>query len=120
MANAQNLKPFTKGDPRINRRGRPPKSDLIAQLAQSLLEEPVEFGSEHQTVTRLETILREWLDSGNFQKKLAVIQYAYGRIPNEAAAEDRDIRIVVNWGNTVNSPVDYLASEDPSGIIDVN
>jgi len=120
LANAQNLKPFTKGDPRINRRGRPPKSDLIAQLAQSLLEEPIEFGSEHQTITRLEAILREWLDSGNFQKKLAVIQYAYGRIPNEAAAEDRDIRIVVNWGNTVNSPVDYLASEDPSGIIDVN
>ena len=96
--------------------------DLEAAKDEILLENwTLRNGAEiYMTLTRLETILREWLDSGNFQKKLAVIQYAYGRIPNEAAAEDRDIRIVVNWGNTVSSHVDYLASQDPSGIIDVN
>jgi len=116
LANTQNLKPFQKGDPRINRRGRPRKSDLIAQLAKSLLEEPIEIGRENQTITRLESILREWLDSGNFQKKLAVIQYAYGRIPDESDVEDRDLRIVVNWGDPVCSHDEYLTSDDSSYI----
>lgn len=116
MANTQNLKPFQKGDPRINRRGRPRKSDLIAQLARSLLEEPVEIGQESQTITRLEAILREWLDSGNFQKKLAVIQYAYGKTPNEADVEDRDLSIVVNWGDPVCSYDEYPPSDGRSDI----
>jgi len=110
LANTQNLKPFQKGDPRINRLGRPRKSDLIAELAKSLLEEPVETGHESQTITRLESILREWLESGSFQKKLAVIQYAYGKIPLESDSEDRDVQIVVNWGNSVDAYEEYLPS----------
>ena len=109
MANTQNLKPFQKGDPRINRRGRPRKSDLIAELAKSLLEEPVENGQDNQTITR-PRIYPEWLESGSFQKKLAVIQYAYGKIPLESDSEDRDVQIVVNWGNSVDAYEEYLPS----------
>ncbi len=65
---------------------------------------------DNQTITRLESILREWLESGSFQKKLAVIQYAYGKIPLESDSEDRDVQIVVNWGNSVDAYEEYLPS----------
>lgn len=118
MANTQNLKPFKKGDSRINRRGRPRKSDIIAQLSKTLLDEQVPSGPNHRLITRLEAILREWLDSGNFQKQLAVIHYAYGKIPDNAVTEDRNSTIIVNWGKTITSHAVYDPDEDRPSIFD--
>lgn len=118
MANNNNLKPFQKGDPRINRRGRPKKFDLIAQLSKTLLDELVPYGSDQRLMTRLEAILREWASSGDFHKQLAFVQYAYGKVPDNDVAEDRNSTIVVNWGKTITSHTVYDSDEDRPSIFD--
>ena len=76
MANEQNLKPFTKGDPRINRKGRPKSFDKLRELAQSLSHEVVEGkdGSKH---TAVEMILRKLAT----EKPDKFLEIAYGKVP---------------------------------------
>ena len=117
MPNTQNLKPFEKEDSRINRRGRPRKADLFAQYSRSMLEELVPYGPDNRYMTRLEAILREWLDSGVFRKQLAVIQYAYGKVPNNPPFDGRDAQIVVDWNGKITSHIEYLDEDDESRFI---
>ena len=53
--NLENRKPFKKGDPRINRKGRPPK--LLKQLNAELKEQGFEPVSESQVVETYLTLL---------------------------------------------------------------
>jgi hypothetical protein len=78
MANEQNLKPFKKGDKRINRRGRPKSFDALRQLAQTIAHEDI---SDGMTVT--EAILRKWAGSKDPRLQMAFIEYAYGKPPQQ-------------------------------------
>ena len=46
MANEQNLIPFIKGDPRINRDGRPKNFDALRELAREIGYEPANVSLE--------------------------------------------------------------------------
>ena len=82
MANpVPNSKPFTKGDPRINRKGRPRSFDALRELAQQIGHEPVVVGDKRITVT--EVILRQWAQSKNPQLQRAFIEIAYGKVPDK-------------------------------------
>jgi hypothetical protein len=80
---------FKKDDPRINRKGRPKDFDALRELAREILSQavlvPVGKGKNKQEIvlTRVETILMDWVMGTNFQKQLAVIQYAYGKVPDK-------------------------------------
>lgn len=74
-------KPFTKGDPRINRKGRPRSFDALRELAQQIGHEPVVVGDKRITVT--EVILRQWAQSKNPQLQRAFIEIAYGKVPDK-------------------------------------
>jgi len=70
-------RPFTTGDRRINRRGRPRNFDAFRELCQKICHERVTVDGE--VMTRLEVILRDWAGSKDAQKQIALVQYGYGK-----------------------------------------
>ncbi|MCJ7696033.1 MAG: hypothetical protein MUO40_11510 [Anaerolineaceae bacterium] len=101
MANNQNLKPFRKGDPRINRRGRPKNLDIIRQLSKELCYEPDDLSVDQVAKTRVEAILREWITSGDFRKQRAVIQLAFGRVPKNPEIKISTNTVIVEWESII-------------------
>ncbi len=80
-------KGFVKGDPRINRNGRPKTFDGLRSLAQDIAhevvvskEEPVVINGKLATVT--EMILRQWAQSKDARLQQKFIEVAYGKTPD--------------------------------------
>jgi len=86
-----NRKPgtFRKGDPRINRKGRPRNFDALRELAQSIAHETAKKPDGEPLVidghiaTVAEMVLRTWATSKNAQLQQAFIQYAFGKVPDK-------------------------------------
>ena len=94
MANEQNLKPFVKGDKRINRKGRPRSFDALRELALQIGHEPLTIGDKRLTVT--EAILRQWAQSKNPQLQRAFIEIAYGKVPDKLDVTGAG-ELVIKW-----------------------
>ncbi len=91
-----NSKPFKKGDPRINRGGRPKNFDSARALALKIGNEPLTSKDGQQRVTRFELILRDWLSSNNFQKQKAVLELAFGKVPDKLTV-DGALNLIIDW-----------------------
>jgi len=76
---------FTKGDKRINRKGRPKTFDALRALAQTIAHEDI---SDGMTVT--EAILRKWAGSKDPRLQLQFMEVAYGKVPNETLIGNKD------------------------------
>lgn len=83
MANAENLKPFRKGDIRINRKGRPKSFEALRALAQSISHEIVIDSTDGKELTTAEAILRQWASSPNPQLQMKFVEVAFGKVPDE-------------------------------------
>ena len=94
-------KPFTKGDPRINRGGRPRNFDAARALALKIGNEPITNKDGSISMTRFEMIMRDWLTSNNFQKQRAVLELAFGKVPDEVNV-DTKATISVSWDDAEN------------------
>ena len=94
MANEQNLKPFVKGDPRINRKGRPKNFDALRALAKMIANEKIEgkdTNGQPVIMSRVELILRSWASSkGNWQLQKQFIEVAYGKVKDELELTGKD------------------------------
>lgn len=77
-------KPFVKGDPRINRSGRPKTFDQLRSLAQEIAHEAAARGGKPvivngKTVTVTEVIMRQWAQSKDPRLQQKFIEVAYGK-----------------------------------------
>ena len=91
MAGSGNLKPFVKGDPRINRKGRPKSFDALRELAQMIAHERAGVISrDGHELTVAEAILRQWAQSKNPQLQRAFIEIAFGKVPDRTELTGAD------------------------------
>jgi hypothetical protein len=79
-------KGFVKGDPRINRAGRPRSFDELRKLALTIASERVPDAAGN-SVTRAEQLLRSWAKSRAPALQLAFAAYAWGKPPEKIEAE---------------------------------
>lgn len=94
MANESNLKPFTKGDMRINRKGRPKDFAKLRALAVDMASQPaLDKNGEPillhgKPVTNAQLILYQWLTDKKYQKDF--IEVAFGKVPQAVELTGRD------------------------------
>ena len=104
--------PFVKGDPRINRKGRPRNLDGLRELAQQIAHEPAQVDGkplviDGHVVTVGEAILRQWAMSKDPRKQISFVEYAFGKVPqkNEVTGGDGGgpLRVVIEYGDDPDS-----------------
>ena len=70
---------FTKGDPRINRKGRPKKSALLyAIFKKQAFAKADNFMLPD--LTCLEAIAHDWLNSDDYKKQRAALEIIFGKL----------------------------------------
>lgn len=90
---AKNSTSFQKGDPRINRKGRPRDFDALRALAKQIASEQATVGGKPVVIddhiaTNIEMVLRSLMSD----KKQAYrfIEYAFGKVPDQVEVSGKD------------------------------
>lgn len=83
---------FTKGDPRINRKGRPESFDALRIMARAIANEKADKAAkkigdpvkpEYKKMTVAERLLRSWAFSSDRQLQQGFIEVAFGKTPEK-------------------------------------
>ena len=108
-----NSKPFVKGDPRINRKGRPSDFDGLRVLAKEIAHEAAISGGQPVIInghkcTAAEIILRQWAMSKNPILQRAFIEIAFGKVPDKLDVTSAGEKLCV----VIRGPVDEINAGD--------
>ena len=103
----ENLKPFKKDDPRINRKGRPKSLDALRKLAQQIATEDVKQNGQilvidGHKVTVIEAVMRALASSKNPRDRELFLKYAYGTPPATVEVSGKDggpLVLQMTWGD---------------------
>jgi hypothetical protein len=95
---------FRRGDPRINKNGRPKSFDALRALAQQIAHEKAKAGGEvvvidGHAVTIAESILRQWATSKSPALQQRFMEIAFGKVPQPVedvpgASPEFSVRII--------------------------
>ena len=75
--------PFKKGDPRINRKGRPKVGLTVAERIRDAMNEPVKEGDPYTKFDQLIDEAMKRAKNGQFQFFQALMARAYGNVPDQ-------------------------------------
>ena len=94
------LKPFVKGDPRINRKGRPRSFDELRKLGQAIAQETVTT-SRGTRITLAEAILWSWAESKEPILQKAFMEYSFGKVPDKLETNTLEERktLILHYGH---------------------
>ena len=111
------LKPFVKGDPRINRKGRPKSFDALRTLAQEIAHETAQSGGvdviiNGHKVTVAEAILRTWAQSKNPQLVKSFIEIAFGKVPDNLEI-DQVMKVIIQYATDIDAT---QTAQETSGV----
>lgn len=81
--NSATGKPFTKGDKRINRKGRPKTFETLRAEALKIAGEIVTDKNGEPVASRIHAIMLDWATSKDVRKQQLFIEYAYGKVPDK-------------------------------------
>lgn len=110
-----NSQPFTKGDPRINRRGRPKTSEDLKALGMALLHEPARDKDGNPVVidghvaTNLEMVLRRMMQDK--RQAADLLDRVFGKVPSPIDITSKGERIT---GYAAVTPDDWDKGSDAS------
>ncbi len=88
MANANPTKPFVKGDPRINRKGRPKMGESIAEKFRDGLAEPLDKSNGYSTLDSIIDRMIKKALQGNQDAAEYVIARGYGKMIDRIEANN--------------------------------
>lgn len=77
-----NLKPFQKGDKRINRKGKPRDFAALRRLAQGIAHQEL-LQKDGSFATVAELILTGWASSKEPSLQIKFVEYAWGKVPSQ-------------------------------------
>ena len=104
-----NLKPFTKGDKRINKDGRPATAASLSALARRIAHEPAlkkngapVIGQDGKPVTKIEAILLQWAQDPKHQADF--VERGFGKVATPVDVTSKGERIT---GFVAVSPEDW-------------
>jgi hypothetical protein len=109
---------FSKGDSRINRKGRPKSFDGLRDLAQMIAHEVATdkaggalLARDGHKLTVAETIMRQWAISKDTRLQIAFMEVAFGRVPTKTEVTGAD-------GGPLTIRVVYDGQDTPEGVTD--
>jgi hypothetical protein len=88
-------RPFSKGDRRINKLGRPKHFNTFRRLAQQIAGEDV-IGPDGNTLSRIEMLLRQWSRSKSPVLQKLFVEIAFGPPPQRVETTGLEAKTVLH------------------------
>ncbi len=77
--------PFTKGDPRINRKGRPKSFDQLREVAQEIAHREIK-SKNGSSISIVEAVLLKLAEADDASSLKTFLEFSFGKVPDELKA----------------------------------